>query len=162
MAFNFFWDIKDFLVGQAHSLQKLHKNHKVWQHLQLDMELFWFHILKPQTADTPAKLRFGAVLYHYLLSTDLVAQHSPCNHHYQHKIVFMRLLIKSLTWTIISSEVTNMHCENYFCIYWTKDLCNLNEISLYILGCCQSCIYVDIDEATLNEARKKLLEKLKY
>ena len=52
-----------------------------------------------------------------------------------------------------------MQCENYFCIYWAEGVCTLDEISLNILGSCQSCIYVDIDEQTLQSAKEKLLKQ---
>lgn len=52
-----------------------------------------------------------------------------------------------------------MQCENHFCIYWDNNLCILDKISLDVLGCCQNCIYVDIDDNILQTARKKLLSK---
>ena len=52
-----------------------------------------------------------------------------------------------------------MRCDNIFCIYWTKNHCSLNKISLDIQGNCESCIYVDIEDNVLESYRKKLLSK---
>jgi len=54
-----------------------------------------------------------------------------------------------------------VHCENKFCIYWAKDECSLDEISLDICGCCENCIYPHIDDEILEPFRKQLLEQLK-
>lgn len=48
-----------------------------------------------------------------------------------------------------------MKCGNYFCIYNEGEKCILEEISLDIQGKCEECIYVDIDEKTLNEYKNK-------
>lgn len=53
-----------------------------------------------------------------------------------------------------------MECENEFCIYWKKNQCILDEISLDILGCCRNCIYVAIEEETMQRERDKLLQRL--
>ena len=52
-----------------------------------------------------------------------------------------------------------MKCENHFCIYEEKGECSLDEIEISSLGMCDSCIYPDIDENILLEAKKKLLYK---
>ena len=52
-----------------------------------------------------------------------------------------------------------MNCENEFCIYQEKGKCILNEVSLDILGQCTECIYVNLDEKVLSEAKEKLREK---
>lgn len=52
-----------------------------------------------------------------------------------------------------------MQCENTFCIYWEEKSCILDEVTLDVMGCCQNCIYVDIDEKILQAARKKLLDR---
>ena len=52
-----------------------------------------------------------------------------------------------------------MRCDNIFCIYWIKNNCGLDEISLDIQGGCESCIYVDIPETELKNHRQKLLIK---
>lgn len=48
-----------------------------------------------------------------------------------------------------------MNCENNMCIYWKDNECILSEISIDCAGNCTECIYVDIDEEILNEARNK-------
>lgn len=52
-----------------------------------------------------------------------------------------------------------MRCENYFCIYWSEDICCLDSISLDILGNCQDCIYVTINEEILQQARLEQLNQ---
>lgn len=52
-----------------------------------------------------------------------------------------------------------MRCENEFCIYWKEEQCCLNEISLDIMGCCQECIYVEIEEQVLQRVREKAIAK---
>ena len=51
-----------------------------------------------------------------------------------------------------------MTCENHFCIYWSDDSCLLQDIHLDILGCCRACIYIDVPEETLEQARRNLRE----
>ncbi len=51
-----------------------------------------------------------------------------------------------------------MKCENAFCIYQRNDNCMLNNVSIDNLGMCTECIYPDIDENTLNQAKSKLLK----
>ena len=50
-----------------------------------------------------------------------------------------------------------MLCDTSLCIYWNEGNCILNEISIDSLGMCDSCIYVDIDEAELSKLLKKQL-----
>ncbi|MBR6562352.1 MAG: hypothetical protein IKK70_00240 [Clostridia bacterium] len=52
-----------------------------------------------------------------------------------------------------------MRCDNLFCVYWTEEGCTLDEISLDISGCCECCIYVDIDESTLRKKREEQLRR---
>ena len=52
-----------------------------------------------------------------------------------------------------------MRCENIFCIYWKNEECILGEVSLDIMGNCQDCIYVDIEDDVLENYRNKLLNK---
>ncbi len=51
-----------------------------------------------------------------------------------------------------------MRCENCYCVYWEKDRCILDEISLDMRGCCDECAYVVVDEAILLSERDRLLE----
>ena len=48
-----------------------------------------------------------------------------------------------------------MRCENVFCIYWDKNCCCLDEISLDSQGSCESCIYVEIEEDVLAPKRMR-------
>lgn len=52
-----------------------------------------------------------------------------------------------------------MNCENKFCIYYENHVCILGTIDMNALGCCDSCIYIDLDESVLREARSKTREK---
>jgi len=51
-----------------------------------------------------------------------------------------------------------MKCENSFCIYQYKSKCTLDKVSIDNLGMCTECIYLDIDENILNQAKSKLLK----
>ena len=50
-----------------------------------------------------------------------------------------------------------MNCENKFCIYQSEGECILEEIDIDSLGMCADCIYPDIDEEVLNQAKLRLL-----
>ena len=52
-----------------------------------------------------------------------------------------------------------MKCQNDLCIYQTNGVCLLEEISIDNLGMCTDCIYPNIDEQILNDAKLKLLKK---
>ena len=52
-----------------------------------------------------------------------------------------------------------MICSNKFCIYWNENKCILESVSLDVLGCCESCIYIDIEESELKKYRNRLLER---
>lgn len=54
-----------------------------------------------------------------------------------------------------------MNCENKFCIYQSKGKCILEEIDIDSLGMCADCIYPDIDEKILNQAKLRLLNLYK-
>ncbi len=51
-----------------------------------------------------------------------------------------------------------MECENNFCIYQSNNSCILENISIDSLGICTECIYPDIDEKILSEAKLELLK----
>ena len=53
-----------------------------------------------------------------------------------------------------------MKCENKFCIYESKGKCTLYEIKIDSLGMCTECIYPEIDEKIINEAKLKTLKRL--
>lgn len=53
-----------------------------------------------------------------------------------------------------------LSCENEFCIYWKKNQCVLDKISLDNQGVCQACIHVTISDDQLDTLRKKLLDTL--
>lgn len=52
-----------------------------------------------------------------------------------------------------------MQCDNIFCVYWSKEKCALEEITLNAYGTCESCIYVDIDEKLLERKREEFFER---
>ena len=54
---------------------------------------------------------------------------------------------------------TMIACDNIFCIYWKKNICILEEISLDIQGSCTDCNYVSLDPTYLAAQRAALLEK---
>ena len=53
-----------------------------------------------------------------------------------------------------------MLCENYLCIYWSKNYCTLKNISLDIQGNCLDCIYINIKKDLLEKLRNDTLKKL--
>ena len=52
-----------------------------------------------------------------------------------------------------------MNCENLFCIYQKDNQCILDEIDLDITGMCTSCIYINIDNESLEKSKNELLNK---
>ncbi len=52
-----------------------------------------------------------------------------------------------------------MRCKNDFCIYQSEEKCTLEEICIDCSGLCANCIYPDIDEKILTQAKLKLLRK---
>lgn len=55
-----------------------------------------------------------------------------------------------------------MKCDNSFCVYQANGKCVLNKIDIDISGMCTECIYADLDEEILNQAKLKILLKKKY
>ena len=53
-----------------------------------------------------------------------------------------------------------MTCENVFCIYQRDNKCILEKIDLDITGVCTDCIYVDIEQKTLNKFKEKQLQNI--
>ena len=53
-----------------------------------------------------------------------------------------------------------LSCENEFCIYQKQGNCILKRVNLDIQGNCLDCIYINIDEAALNNMKEKLLKDL--
>lgn len=53
-----------------------------------------------------------------------------------------------------------MNCENGFCIYCANDICILEKISIDSMGMCAECVYPDIDEKILKQAKEDLLKIL--
>ena len=51
-----------------------------------------------------------------------------------------------------------MKCENRFCIYHSKGECTLDRIEIDGRGMCAECIYPDIDEGILEQAKTNLLK----
>jgi hypothetical protein len=56
-------------------------------------------------------------------------------------------------------DIMKLNCENYFCIYEENGKCILDKIELDILGQCTECIYVNLEQDVLNDAKQKLLKK---
>ena len=54
-----------------------------------------------------------------------------------------------------------MNCENTFCIYESNGKCILENVVINNLGMCTECIYPDINEKIVNEAKSELLKKYK-
>ena len=54
-----------------------------------------------------------------------------------------------------------MKCANSFCIYQFKGNCVLDKVDINSLGMCAECIYPEIDENTLLQAKSKLLRNYK-
>lgn len=52
-----------------------------------------------------------------------------------------------------------MKCENNYCIYHFNGKCILDKVDMNSLGMCTECIYPDIDEEFLNQAKLKVLKK---
>ena len=48
-----------------------------------------------------------------------------------------------------------MECENIFCVYQKDNKCKLDKITLDIQGNCTSCIYVNINEKTLDNYKNE-------
>lgn len=53
-----------------------------------------------------------------------------------------------------------MRCENDFCIYWSGNVCLLEEISLDVRGVCQESVFVELEETFLNEQRKTFRKRV--
>lgn len=52
-----------------------------------------------------------------------------------------------------------MNCENTFCIYESNGKCILENVFINSLGMCAECIYPDINEKIVNEAKSEFLKK---
>ena len=55
--------------------------------------------------------------------------------------------------------MSDMVCENKFCVYWSDNRCVLKEIVLDIQGSCTSCVYITMDDEELDNLRREQLEK---
>ena len=53
-----------------------------------------------------------------------------------------------------------MKCDNNLCIYNEKEKCILTEISVDGMGTCSECIYPDIEEGILLQAKLRTLKSL--
>ena len=53
-----------------------------------------------------------------------------------------------------------MKCDNCFCIYQKDGKCVLETISLDVMGQCLDCVYVDIDEKTLEKLKSEQMKKI--
>jgi len=53
--------------------------------------------------------------------------------------------------------MTKLSCENEFCIYQKQGNCILECVQLDIQGNCIDCIYVNIEEDSLNQLKDSAL-----
>lgn len=53
-----------------------------------------------------------------------------------------------------------MECYNDLCVYWKKDICILDSISINEIGLCNEYISVDIPSDKMEEYREKHLQRL--
>ena len=56
--------------------------------------------------------------------------------------------------------MTQLSCENEFCIYQKEGYCILESIQIDIQGNCSDCIYIKIEEDTLINSKEKLLRDI--
>ena len=55
--------------------------------------------------------------------------------------------------------MAQISCQNEFCIYQKHGICILKNIQLDIQGNCMDCIYINVDEETLDQLKEKLLRE---
>lgn len=53
-----------------------------------------------------------------------------------------------------------LSCENKFCIYQKQGNCALESVKLDIQGNCIDCIYINVEENTLNNMKEETLTNL--
>ena len=53
-----------------------------------------------------------------------------------------------------------LSCENKFCIYQKHGNCALESVKLDIQGNCIDCIYINVEENTLNNMKEETLTNL--
>lgn len=53
-----------------------------------------------------------------------------------------------------------MECEFSYCIYNSANKCLLNNIKINVVGMCEECIIVSIDEKILDKQKQNQLENL--
>ena len=53
-----------------------------------------------------------------------------------------------------------MQCENNYCAYWENGECILKNISINVMGMCEECVLVTIDEEKLEKARERTRRNL--
>lgn len=56
--------------------------------------------------------------------------------------------------------MSQLFCENEFCIYQKQGNCILERVKLDIQGSCKDCLYVNIQEDTLDLLKEDLLRNL--
>ena len=52
-----------------------------------------------------------------------------------------------------------MNCTNKFCVYCDGKKCQLEEISIGMLGICEEFIFVNIEDEILNSKKKAMIEQ---
>ena len=58
--------------------------------------------------------------------------------------------------------MTQLSCENEFCIYQKQGICILESVQLDIQGNCVDCIYINVEKDTLNSLKEKILKDLAF
>lgn len=56
--------------------------------------------------------------------------------------------------------MTQLSCENEFCIYQRRGNCILQSVQLDIQGNCIDCVVIHIEKDALNNLKEKLLENM--
>ena len=56
--------------------------------------------------------------------------------------------------------MTKLSCDNKFCIYQKQETCILEKVELDTGGNCVDCIYINVEENTLNGLKETLLKNL--
>lgn len=56
--------------------------------------------------------------------------------------------------------MTQLSCENEFCIYQKQGTCVLEEVQLDIQGNCVDCIYINLEDEMLSNLKANSLKVL--
>ena len=56
--------------------------------------------------------------------------------------------------------MSELSCENEFCIYQEHEICILESVHLDIQGNCLDCVYIHLEKNALKNLKEKLLRGL--